>query len=104
LSHATRGIPPQGKAITLDQQRIQELQARIKRLKGEQSILKSYRTHDARKNRTYEVIDEICSEEFLELICAVFDVARSCLYDLRERARTLMLSACIAYPRSRAVR
>lgn len=35
-----QGVTPQGKAITLDQQRIQELEARIERLEREKSILK----------------------------------------------------------------
>ena len=35
-----QGVTPQGKAITPDQQRIQELEARIERLEREKSILK----------------------------------------------------------------
>ena len=35
-----QGVTPQGKAITPDQQRIQELLARIERLEREKSILK----------------------------------------------------------------
>ena len=36
-----QGVTPQGKAITPDQQRIQELEARIERLEREKSILKN---------------------------------------------------------------
>ena len=35
-----QGVTPQGKAITPDQQRIQELEARFERLEREKSILK----------------------------------------------------------------
>ncbi|MCC7641968.1 MULTISPECIES: IS3 family transposase [unclassified Janthinobacterium] len=83
-----QGITPQSKAITSDQQRIQELEARIERLEREKSIFKKgYRALDVGRDRTYEVIDQICGDESIELICAVFDVARSCLYAYRERAR-----------------
>ncbi len=83
-----QGITPQGKAMTPDQQRIQGPEARIARLEREKSILKKgYRALDVGRDRTYEEIDQICSDESIELICAVFDVARLCLYAYRERAR-----------------
>lgn len=83
-----QSITPQSKAMTPDQQRIQYLEARIERLEREKSILKkSYRALDVGRNRTYEIIEQICGDESVELICAVFDVARSCLYAHRERAR-----------------
>ncbi|MBN3729542.1 hypothetical protein G3N98_01160 [Burkholderia sp. Tr-20390] len=46
-----------------------------------------YRALDVGRHRTYEVIDQICGGESVELICAVFDVSRSCLYAHRERAQ-----------------
>jgi hypothetical protein len=48
---------------------------------------KSHRALDVGRHRTYEVIDQICESESVELICAVLDVSRSCLYVHRERAR-----------------
>ena len=38
-----QGVTPQGKALTADQQRIQELEARIERLEREKAILKNGR-------------------------------------------------------------
>ncbi|KVE30145.1 transposase [Burkholderia vietnamiensis] len=40
LQMERQGVTPQGKAITRDQQRIQELEARIERLEREKAILK----------------------------------------------------------------
>jgi len=42
LQMERQGVTPQGKAITPDQQRIQELEARIERLERETAILKTY--------------------------------------------------------------
>ncbi len=42
LQMECQGVTPQGKAITPDQQRIQELEARIERLEREKAILKMY--------------------------------------------------------------
>ncbi|PRD30520.1 UNVERIFIED_CONTAM: insO2 [Trichonephila clavipes] len=48
---------------------------------------KGYRALDVGRDRTYEVIDKICRTDSVELVCAVFDVPRSCLYAHRERAQ-----------------
>ncbi|MDR6504251.1 transposase [Burkholderia ambifaria] len=40
LQMERQGVTPHGKAITADQQRIQELEARIERLEREKAILK----------------------------------------------------------------
>ncbi|MGS0896643.1 IS3 family transposase [Burkholderia stagnalis] len=88
LQMERQGVTPQGKAITPDQQRIQELEARIERLEREKAIFKKgYRALNVGRRRTYEVIDQIGASESVELICAVFDVSRSCLYAHRGRAR-----------------
>ncbi|HDR9175553.1 TPA: IS3 family transposase [Burkholderia vietnamiensis] len=52
-----------------------------------QTIPLGYRALDVGRHRTYEVIDQIGASESVELICAVFDVSRSCLYAHRGRAR-----------------
>lgn len=41
LQMERQGVTPQGKALTPDQQRIQELEARIERLEREKAILKN---------------------------------------------------------------
>ncbi len=41
LQMERQGVTPQGKAITPDQQRMQELEARIERLEREKAILKN---------------------------------------------------------------
>ncbi|QHP92764.1 hypothetical protein B7760_04360 [Burkholderia glumae] len=88
LQMERQGVAPQGKAITPDQQRIQELEARLERLEREKAILKNgYRTLDVGRHRTYEVVDQIGAGESVELICAVLDVPRSRLYAHRGRAR-----------------
>ena len=89
LQLARKGLTPQGNAITPDQQQIQELEARIQRLEREKTILKSYRALDVGMDRTYEVIDQICGDESIELICAVFDMVRSCLCAHWERTRQI---------------
>ncbi|WP_338929460.1 IS3 family transposase [Ralstonia pseudosolanacearum] len=88
LQMERQGITPRGLAMTPDQQRIQELEARIERLEREKAILKKgYRALDVGRHRTYEVIDRVCQTESVELVCGVCDVLRSCLYAHRERAR-----------------
>lgn len=72
-----QGVTPPSKAITPDQQRIQELDARIERLEREKAILKNaYRALDVGRHPTCEVVDQLRTSESVELICAVFDVSR----------------------------
>ena len=91
-----QGVTPQGKAITLDHQRLQDLEARAKRLNGRSPFKKGYRALDVVRDRTYEVIDHICGDESIELICVVMPVRtlgggdigfermalRSCIHEL----------------------
>ena len=65
---------------------LKKLQYADARLEG-QTIPLGYRALDVGRHRTYEVIDQICRSESVELACAVFDVTRSCLYAYRERAQ-----------------
>ncbi|WP_183378624.1 MULTISPECIES: IS3 family transposase [unclassified Herbaspirillum] len=88
LEQERQGITPQSKAITADQQRIQELEARVDRLEREKAILKKgYRALDVGRDRTYQIIEQMCRHDPVELVCAVFDISRSCLYAHRERIR-----------------
>lgn len=38
-------------------------------------------------DRTYMIIDKVCRNDTVELVCALFEVPRSCLYAYRERSR-----------------
>ena len=74
-------MTPTSKALTPEQQKIQELEARINRLEREKSILKKgYRALDGRGARAFALIDQLRAEEPVDLLCSVFEVSRSCYY------------------------
>ncbi|HEJ4862775.1 TPA: IS3 family transposase [Pseudomonas aeruginosa] len=76
------------KALTPEQQKIQELEARINRLEREKAIFKKgYRSLDVGRTRSYALIDQLSEQESVEVVCSAFDVARSCYYVHRLRRR-----------------
>ncbi|MEW5715694.1 IS3 family transposase [Pseudomonas sp. SB113] len=84
-----KGITPQSKALTSEQQKIQELEARIARLEREKSIpKKGYRALDVGRSRAFALIDQLSAHEPVDWLCKVFDVTRSCYYAQRLRRRT----------------
>ncbi|MDS9872908.1 IS3 family transposase [Pseudomonas aeruginosa] len=82
------GVTPKSKALTPEQQKIQELEARINRLEREKAIFKKgYRSLDVGRTRSYALIDQLSEQESVEVVCSAFDVARSCYYVHRLRRR-----------------
>ncbi|MBY4679139.1 IS3 family transposase [Marinobacterium arenosum] len=80
------GATPQSKVLTPEQQRIQELEARINRLEREKAIpKKGYRSLDVGRTRTYALIDQLGEQDAVDLVCSVFDVSPSCFYAYRKR-------------------
>ncbi|MDO9625359.1 MAG: IS3 family transposase [Pseudomonas sp.] len=89
LQQERNGVTPQSKALTPEQQKIQELEARIARLEREKSIFKKgYRALDVGRSRARTLIDELSVYEPVEWLCKVFEVNRSCYYAHRLRRRT----------------
>ena len=86
-------MTPKSKALTPEQQKIQELEARINRLEREKAILKSYRSLDVGRTRSYALIDQLSEQESVEVVCSAFDVARSCYYVHRLDGGVSMLAA-----------
>ncbi|MGZ0700652.1 IS3 family transposase [Pseudomonas piscis] len=81
LQQERNGVTPQSKALTPEQQKIQELEARINRLEREKTIpKKGHRALDGRGTRAFALIDQLRSEEPVDLLCSVFEVTRSCYY------------------------
>ncbi|WP_134063887.1 IS3 family transposase [Pseudomonas sp. JV241A] len=81
LQEERNGVTPTSKALTPEQQKIQELEARINRLEREKSIFKKgHRALDGRGTRAFALIDQLRSEEPVDLLCSVFEVTRSCYY------------------------
>ncbi|UVL28333.1 IS3 family transposase [Pseudomonas donghuensis] len=81
LQQERGGVTPTSKALTPEQQKIQELEARINRLEREKSNLKKgHRALDGRGARAFALIDQLRSEEPVDLLCSVFEVTRSCYY------------------------
>ncbi|TBU81013.1 IS3 family transposase [Phytopseudomonas dryadis] len=81
LQEERNGITPASKALTPEQQKIQELEARINRLEREKSIpKKGHRALDGRGARAFALIDQLRAEEPVDLLCSVFEVPRSCYY------------------------
>ncbi|MCD5997572.1 IS3 family transposase [Pseudomonas sp. CDFA 602] len=84
-----QGVTPQSKALTPEQQKIQELEARIARLEREKSIFKKgYRALDVGRSRAYALIHQLSVHEPTDWLCKVFEVPRSCYYAQRLRRRT----------------
>ncbi|WP_130871445.1 IS3 family transposase [Pseudomonas bubulae] len=89
LQQERTGVTPQSKALTPEQQKIQELEARIARLEREKSIFKKgYRALDVGRARAHALIDQLSAQEPVDWLCVVFDVTRSCYYAHRLRRRT----------------
>ncbi|TBU96738.1 IS3 family transposase [Phytopseudomonas dryadis] len=81
LQEERKGVTPTSKALTPEQQKIQELEARINRLEREKSIpKKGHRALDGRGARAFALIDQFRAEEPVDLLCSVFEVPRSCYY------------------------
>ncbi|WP_151892288.1 IS3-like element IS222 family transposase [Pseudomonas aeruginosa] len=88
LEAERQGVTPKSKALTPEQQKIQELEARINRLEREKAIFKKgYRSLDVGRTRSYALIDQLSEHESVEVVCSAFDVARSCYYVHRLRRR-----------------
>ncbi|WP_448549297.1 IS3 family transposase [Thalassotalea fusca] len=80
------GETPQTKALTPEQKKIQELEARINRLEREKSIpKKGYSSLNVRRNEQYSLIDQLSEFESIELVCDVLEVPRSSYYDYKNR-------------------
>ncbi|MEN1333881.1 IS3-like element IS222 family transposase [Pseudomonas aeruginosa] len=88
LEAERQGVTPKSKALTPEQQKIQELEARINRLEREKAIFKKgYRSLDVGRTRSCALIDQLSEQESVEVVCSAFDVARSCYYVHRLRRR-----------------
>ncbi|MCS7909243.1 IS3 family transposase, partial [Pseudomonas aeruginosa] len=88
LEAERQGVTPKSKALTPEQQKIQELEARINRLEREKGVpKKGYRSLDVGRTRSYALIDQLSEQESVEVVCSAFDVARSCYYVHRLRRR-----------------
>ncbi|WP_407332108.1 IS3 family transposase [Enterovibrio sp. 27052020O] len=86
LEQERGGSTPVSKALTPEQQKIQELEARIHRLEREKSIpKKGYCSLDVGRTRTYALIDQLREQEPVELVCAVLDIATSTYYEHCQR-------------------
>ncbi|UXZ43717.1 IS3 family transposase [Pseudomonas soli] len=89
LQQERGGITPASKALTPEQQKIQELEARITRLEREKSIpKKGYRALDVGRSRAYALIRQLSAHEPVDCLCEVFEVTRSSYYAHRHRRRT----------------
>ncbi|MDR8362774.1 IS3 family transposase [Pseudomonas sp. JL3] len=71
-----KGVTPQSKALTPEQQKIQELEARIARLERE----KGCRALDVGRSRAYALINQLSAHEPVDWLCKVFDISRSSFY------------------------
>ncbi|MER0508350.1 IS3 family transposase [Aeromonas veronii] len=84
------GTTPISKALTPEQQKIQELEARINRLEREKGIpKKGYCSLDGGRVHTYALIDRLREQAPITLVCCAFDVPTSCFYDYLARRRTI---------------
>ncbi|MFQ1712964.1 IS3 family transposase [Aeromonas veronii] len=90
LQSERSGTTPTNKALTPEQQKIQELEARINRLEREKDIpKKGYYSLDGGRVHTYALIDQLREQAPITLVCCAFDVPTSCFYDYLARRRTI---------------
>ncbi|MGF1706839.1 IS3 family transposase [Enterovibrio baiacu] len=90
LEQERGGQTPTTKALTPEQQKIQELEARVNRLEREKAIpKKGYCSLDVGRTRTFTLIDQLREQESAELVCGVFGVAMSSYYDHRQRRQVI---------------
>ncbi|WP_370279117.1 IS3 family transposase [Pontibacterium sp.] len=90
LRDERQGTTPTGKALTPEQQRIKELEARVDRLEREKSIFKKgYRSLNVRRDESFALIDQLSEQESTDLVCTVFDVTRSCYYSYKQRQKVI---------------
>ncbi|WP_095964940.1 IS3 family transposase [Pseudomonas sp. ACN5] len=83
-----QGVTPQSKALTPEQQKIQELEARIARLEREKSIFKKgNRALDVGRSRAYALIHQLSAHEPVDWLCKVFEINRSSYYAHRLKRR-----------------
>ncbi|XXF08306.1 IS3 family transposase [Pseudomonas sp. D2-3] len=86
------GVTPSAKALTPEQQTIQELQARINRLELEKKILKGgHCALDGRGARaqTLKSIRQLAKHYPVQLLCLLFELPRSCYYAYLARRRRI---------------
>ncbi|MCH7373829.1 IS3 family transposase [Aeromonas sp. MR19] len=84
------GTTPISKALTPEQQKIQELEARINRLEREKAIFKKgYGSLDGGRARTYALIDRLREQAPTTLVCCAFGIPTACFYDYLARRRTI---------------
>ena len=70
---------PASKALTAEQKRIQELEARVNRLEREKAILKKgYRSLDVGRTESSALVDQLREQESVDMVCEVFEITRSC--------------------------
>ncbi|WP_172380269.1 IS3 family transposase [Vibrio sp. Vb339] len=80
------GMTPTTKALTPEQKKIQELEARINRSEREKSILKKgHRSLNVGRTRTFSLIDKLREHESVKMLCELFNVASSCYYKFKQR-------------------
>ncbi|WP_085985283.1 IS3 family transposase [Marinobacter algicola] len=88
LTEERDGVTPKGKALTPEQRRIQELEARCKRLQQEKDIpKKGYRSLDVGRHESYALIDQLSEQMPVEMVCNAFDISRSSYYEYRQRRK-----------------
>ncbi|WP_432695585.1 IS3 family transposase [Marinobacterium sp. YM272] len=84
------GETPASKAMTPEQKRIQELEARVKRLEQEKDIFKKgFRSLNVRRVQTYALIDRLRELKPVDLVCQAFGIKRSSYYDYRKAKRRI---------------
>ncbi|UIP30016.1 IS3 family transposase [Photobacterium sp. TLY01] len=84
------GQTPTSKALTSEQQKIQELEARINRLEREKAIpKKGHSSLNVGRTRTYALIDQLREHESVHLVCSVFDISSSSYYEYKQRQQRI---------------
>ncbi|MDE8811338.1 IS3 family transposase, partial [Aeromonas hydrophila] len=90
LQSERSGATPANRALTPEQQKIQELEARINRLEREKAILKKlYCSLDGGRTRTYALIDRLREQAPTTQVCCAFGIPTACFYDYLARRRTI---------------
>ncbi|NRB23153.1 MAG: IS3 family transposase [Shewanella sp.] len=81
LKEERQGKTPTGSALTQEQQRIKELENKVKRLEEHNTIFKKgYRSLNVGLHQSFEIVDGLREQHSIVTLCDIFDLERSSYY------------------------
>ncbi|WP_144226706.1 IS3 family transposase [Shewanella algae] len=90
LQQEQQGVSPKGSSLTPEQQRIRELEKKLRRIEEENTILKKgYGSLDVRLSEQFSLVEKLRKSHSVKRICSVFSIHRSSYKYWRSRPITI---------------